>query len=217
MDNNLNNVEFINKKNNMQRSTISITVLLGIILFLLLIIGYLIYTNLKKPDEIIVDNCKNTTNVEENKSEEQEVKEEEEKITINEEKFSEMLKLLPTLKGTNYLDYHLFQKKMLSKEEISSFNTSLEPTNFKEVFYVPYQVEITSKNTFLYLYIVIHDKATDSYYESSLDNDKPLEIALFDKRDKEIFQKYGGRYKITYVNGAFGYLLEKIEYISGKR
>ncbi len=217
MDNNLNNVEFINKKNNMQRSTISIAVLLSIIIFLLLIIGYLIYTNLKKPDEIIIDNCPNITKVEENKKKEEEVKEEEEKITINEDVLTEMMSLLPTIKGTEYLDYHLFQKKMLSKEEISSFNTALEPTNFKEVFYEPYQIEITSKNTELYLYIVIHNKTTNSYYESSLDNDNPLEISLFDKRDKEIFQKYGGRYKITYVNGAFGYLLEKIEFINGKR
>lgn len=215
MNDNLNMPEFINKKNNMQRSTVSIAVLLSIILFLLLIIGYLIYLNLKKPKEIIVENCENNKIVEDKK--EDKIEEKEEKIIIDNEMLNNMISLLPTLKNTDYLDYNLFQKKTFSKEEIASFNTALEPTNFKEVFYEPYQIEITSKNTELYLYIVIHDKVNGLYYESSLENDNPLDIVLFDQKEKELFQKYGGRYKITYVNGAFGYLLEKIEFINGKR
>lgn len=215
MNDNLNMPEFINKKNNMQRSTVSIAVLLSIILFLLLIIGYLMYLNLKKPKEIIVENCENNKIVEDKK--EDKIDETEEKIIIDNEMLNNIISLLPTLKNTDYLDYNLFQKKTFSKEEISSFNTVLEPTNFKEVFYEPYQIEITSKNTELYLYIVIHDKVNGLYYESSLENDNPLDIVLFDKKEKELFQKYGGRYKITYVNGAFGYLLEKIEFINGKR
>lgn len=215
MNDNLNMPEFINKKNNMQRSTVSIAVLLSIILFLLLIIGYLMYLNLKKPKEIIVENCENNKIVEDKK--EDKIEEKEEKIIIDNEMLNNMKSLLPTLKNTDYLDYNLFQKKTFSKEEIASFNTALEPINFKEVFYEPYQIEITSKNTELYLYIVIHDKVNGLYYESSLENDNPLDIVLFDQKEKELFQKYGGRYKITYVNGAFGYLLEKIEFINGKR
>lgn len=215
MDNNLNNVEFVNKKNNMQRSTVSIAVLLGIILFLLLVIGYLIYTNLKKADEIIIDNCQNETPVLENKKEEQE--KEEEKIVVNDELLDNLINLLPTIKETNFLDYNLFVKKTLTKDEISSLKTTFDPTNYKEVFYEPYQIEITSKNTELYIYVIIHDKVKDLYYESSLEKDNPLEISLLESQEKEQFKKYGGRYKITYVNGAFGYLLEKIEFIDGKR
>lgn len=174
------------------------------------------YLNLKKPKEVIVENCENNNKIVEDKKEDK-IEEKEEKIIIDIAMLNNMISLLPTLKNTDYLDYNLFQKKTFSKEEISSFNTALEPTNFKEVFYEPYQIEITSKNTELYLYIVIHDKVNGLYYESSLENDNPLDIVLFDQKEKELFQKYGGRYKITYVNGAFGYLFEKIEFINGKR
>lgn len=217
MNDNLNNVEFINKKNDMQRSTVSIAVLLGIILFLLLIIGYLIYTNLKKADEIIIDNCKNETPIVENKKEEQEEDKPEEAVIVNDETIDTLTGLLPTIIGTEYIDYNLFAKKTLNKDDISSLKTTYELDKFKEVYYVPYQVEIMPKNTYLYIYVAIHDKETDTYYQSSLTNDSSITNPSFDPEDKEQLKEFGGRYKITYVNGAFGYLLEGIEFVNGKR
>lgn len=217
MNDNLNNVEFINKKNNMQRSTVSIAVLLGIILFLLIIIGYLIYTNLKKPDEVIIDNCKNETPIVENKKEEQEEEKTEEPLIISDETIVTLVGLLPKLIGTDYIDYNLFVKKTVSKDDITSLKTAYESDKFKEVYYTPYQVEVTSKNTCLYIYVAIYDKVNDTYYQSSISNDNPITNPLFDVNDKEQLKQYGGRYKITYYNGAFGYLLEQIEFVNGKR
>lgn len=215
MDNNLNNSSFINKKNDMQRSTVTIAILLGIIIFLLIVIGYLIYINLKRPDEVIVNKCENEPKVVE-KEEDKEEEVEQEPVIISDDTLNSLITLLPKILTTNYLDYNLFTKSGLTKDEIEKIKTPYDEENFKEVYYLPYQIEVTKKNTVLYLYVVIYDKKNNLYYDSSA-LDKEIANPLFDKNDQEQLKKYGGRYKITYVNGAFGYLLNGIEFINGKR
>lgn len=205
----LNNTDLFNeKKNNMNRSNTIMTFLLILVIFLLCVIGYLIICNVRANNDTVVEVIEKCDEVKNVDCEVKNVS-----YSVETKTLKELENLMPKIKGTNYLDYNLYNTSGLKKEEIDKLNTLYDEFTYKQVIYYIYKTELTENKIYLYVAVALYDDNTKCFYRSASDVVNCINNKGFDAFNDESLTKFGGNFKLTYYNSTVGYYLESISVV----